>query len=367
MIDDQKVGASGLSGFEVIIANADLTANLLGHVNDGIKLMSARTLKILTTTLITLIILSGCAANRDTEKLAIWTRSLAASQADGPEILVFEHGKRQLIFIGVQHDSDPASSTHLLIASAFKVFSPRVVIAEGFPTSWGYSPARLLQIADEKPDAEGLLPSGETFPAVVGALRANSKLLGGEPEDEDVRRIATRLGVDDQDLLGFYVLRVVPQWVSQKKFDNLESRDASDLINRQLERSRKELGLQADLLKSADAWRSWRLVKNPRANPKIVDVEEAGPLADGTWPTSRIAASVSRARDTHLYELTKKQLNAHDRVMVIYGGSHALIQFPALAALLGKPCYRGVNAEEISRSCRTLKSDRSFRTPHHPS
>jgi hypothetical protein len=325
--------------------------------------MSAQISKLLATALTSLIILSGCAVSTGSEKLAIWTQSLAASQVDGPELLVFKRGKRRLIFIGVQHDSDPTSSTHRLIASAFKVFSPRVVIVEGFPTSWGYSPSRLLQIADEKPDANGLLPSGEATPAVVGALKANSELLGGEPDDEDVRRIATRLGISDQDLLGFYVLRVVPQWVSQKKFDDLESREANVFINRQLDRSRKELGLKADLLESADAWRRWRLLKNPGANPKIVDVEEAGPLADGSWTTSRIAASVSRARDTHLYELTKEQLRRNDRVIIVYGGSHALIQFSALTALLGSPCYRGTNVEEVSRSCGSLNSMAAFGPP----
>jgi hypothetical protein len=304
--------------------------------------------------------LSGCTGRRETENLAMWTQSLAASQADGPEILVFERGKRKLIFIGVQHESDPASSTHRLIASAFGVFTPPVVVVEGVPTSWGYSPDRLLQIADEKPDAQGLLPSGETFPAVIGAIKARSNLLGGEPDDKDVRRIATRFGVSDQDLLGFYVLRVVPQWVSQKKFVDLKSSSATDLINRQLDRSRKDLGLQADLLEGADGWRRWRLLRNQGANPNIVDMEEAGPLADGAWPTNQIAASISRARDAHLYEVIKQQLNKYGSVMVVYGGSHALIQYPALTTLLGRPCYRGTNVEAVSLSCGASKANGSF-------
>jgi hypothetical protein len=322
-----------------------------------IALMNAKIPSLFTLAFSATIVLAGCVASTDAGKLAIWTQKLAASQVDGPELLVFKHGNAKLAFVGVQHESDPTSGTHRLIASTFSIFTPRVVIVEGAPTSWGYNPARLLRVTDEKPDAQGLLASGETFPAVRGAIEADSKLLGGEPDDADVRRIASRLGVSDQDLLGFYVLRVVPQWLSQKKFDDLESRSATDLLDLQLERSRQELGLGTDTLKDADAWRSWRLRKNRGANSKTVDVEEAGPLADGPWFTNAIAASISRARDTHLFELTKQQLTGYGAVMVVYGGSHALIQYPALTALLGRPCYRGAKVEDVSRSCRARKSN----------
>jgi hypothetical protein len=328
--------------------------------------ISAQTLRPLTVAIFTATALASCVAGIGADKLAIWTDTLAASQLDGPEILVFARGKSKLAFVGVQHDSDPASSTHRLIASTFDIFTPRVVIVEGAPTSWGYNPARLLRVSDERTDAQGLLPSGETFPAVRGAIGAGSKLLGGEPDDADVRRITSRLSVTDQDLLGFYVLRVVPQWLSQKKFDDLESSSATVLIGRQLERSRKELGLGSGILQSADAWRSWRLLKNPTANAKTVDVEEAGPLADGPWPTNAIAAAISRARDTHLYELTRQQLTTHGDVMVVYGGSHALIQYPALTALLGRPCYRGTKVEDVSGSCKARAINGSFRKPRNP-
>lgn len=309
-------------------------------------------MRLPTIALLSLLAVAA-AGDGGSNKLAVWNRSLAIRQPDGPELIVFKHRNKRLVFVGVQHDSNPTSRTHRLIESTFGIFSARVVIVEGVPTSWGYNPVRLTQVAAEKPDDQGLQPSGETFPAVRGAIKVGSKLLGGEPSDADVRRVVTGLGVADEDLLGFYVLRVVPQWVSQKKFDDLTNDAASALIQKQLDRSRTELGLGPDLLNDSESWRRWRLMVNPGADPKTVDVEEAGPLADGPWPTSRIAASISRARDAHLYELTVAQLAEHGAVMVIYGGSHALIQYPALRSLLGKPCYRGAVAKAVPRSCRT--------------
>ena len=297
--------------------------------------------------------LAGCARTPASEKLAVWTQALAATQADGPEVLLFKRGSNKLAFVGVQHDSDPVSSTHRLIESTFSVFSPKVVIVEGVPTSWGYNPAGLTELAAAKPDAQGLLQDGETVPTVRGALKSGSRLLGGEPSNADVRRLTAARGVSAEDLLGFYVLRVIPQWLSQRQFADLSGDRATSLIDRRLIRSRSDLELGPEVLRDAEAWRRWRLNRNVGADPHQIVIEEAGPLADGPWATSRIGAAISRARDSHLLEVTRSQLAEHGSVLVVFGGSHALIQLPALEALMGKPCYRGKNIDAIPRSCRS--------------
>lgn len=303
--------------------------------------------------LMALLLISACTVSPGSEKIAVWTQALADSQREGPELLLFQRGGKKLAFIGVQHDSDPASRTHRLIDSTFSIFKPRIVIVEGAPTSWGYNPQRLIEIGSQRPDAHGLLQEGETVPAVRGALVSGSIIVGGEPSDADVRRIAATHGVSKVDLLGFYVLRVVPQWQSQGEFDDLRSTRATALIDNQLARSRAGLKLSPDLLPDATAWRRWRLERNVGASPSRIDIQEAGPLADGPWKTSQVGAAISRARGTHLYELTKAALAKHRSVLVVFGGSHALIQLPALERLLGAPCYRGDDAESAAESCGT--------------
>lgn len=298
-----------------------------------------------------LLVLGSCGASDPSNRLAVWTRALSDAQTDGPQLLVFQRNGRRLVFVAVEHEANPRSPTHRLITSAFAL-SPRIVIVEGLPTSRGYDPPDLAEIAGEQPQANGLLANGETVPAVSGALQSGASLLGGEPEDEQVRVITATLGVSDEDLLGFYVLRVVPQWLVQRQITDLANENATELINQQLARSRSELGLSADVLPDADSWRLWRLAKNRRADPHRLDVEEAGPLSDGPWPTSRIGAAISRARDTHLYRLIEAQLRRARSVMVVFGGSHALIQLPALQMLLGPPCYRGSEPVDALKTCR---------------
>lgn len=297
------------------------------------------------------LMVSACTSSHGSEKLAVWNQALAESQRAGPELLLFQRGDRKLAFIGVQHDSNPASKSHRLIESTFIAFQPRVVIVEGAPTSWGYNPRRLLEVGNQRPDIHGLLPDGETVPAVRGALASGSIIVGGEPSDANVRRIAATGGISDEDLLGFYVLRVVPQWLSQREFDDLSSTRATALIDKQLARSRAELELSSNLLPDAAAWRRWRLERNVGASPNRIDIQEAGPLADGPWKTSQVGAAISRARDTHLFELTRAELAKYRSVLVVFGGSHALIQLPALRTLMGQPCYRGDNVKSVPKSC----------------
>lgn len=312
--------------------------------------MSIRRGAIGVTCLIASFVTSAC-TSQGSEKLAVWTQALADSQHDGPELLLFQRGDRKLAFVGAQHDSDPDSRTHRLIDSTFLVFKPRIVIIEGAPTSWGYNPTRLIEVGSQRPNAQGLLPDGETVPTVRGALASGSIIIGGEPSDADVRRIVATRGVSDEDLLGFYVLRVIPQWLSQREFDDLKSTRATALIDKQLARSRAALKLSADLLPDATAWRRWRLERNFGASSDRIDIEEAGPLADGPWKTSQVGAAISRARDNHLFELTKAEIAKHRSVLVVFGGSHALIQLPALEELMGAPCYRGEKVESIPKSC----------------
>lgn len=303
------------------------------------------------TSSIVLAVLVGCSGSQGSDALASWTRSLAATQIDGPELTIFRHRSDLLIFVGVEHDADPSGPTHQLIGSAFALAAPEVVIVEGIPTDWGIDSPKLISLAEEALDAHGLQPNGETVPAVRGALRHGSRLLGGEPSDRQVRETVNRLGYNDRDLLGFYVLRVVPQWIIQDEIADLADPRAINLINEELARSSATLGLSQNILPNAASWYAWRRQRNPAAHSARLAIEEAGPLADGPWPSSRIGAAISRVRDVHLYNLTVQQLSEHQTVMVVYGGSHALIQRPALTKLLGQPCYQGVNIEQARESC----------------
>lgn len=111
------------------------------------------------------------------------------------------------------------------------------------------------------------------------------------------------------------------------------------------------LGLEDAILPNFDRWARWYQGLNAKPINSSFTTEEAGPLNDGTFATNRIAAAVSRARDTYLHELIIKGKS----VMAVFGGSHLMIQRPAFDVALGAPCYAGSNLQDTPSRCRSPK------------
>lgn len=162
-----------------------------------------------------LLLLSGCATaplRPALEKLEPWTTSLRDRQPEDAFAAVYKRGRHRLVFVAAQHANREDSLTFRLIRDAYAIFQFDTVIAEGFATSRGVNPPSIFKYAAESgPKADGFVEGGETVPTTLGARHENAKLWGGEPDDLDIKASVLAEGLSDADLLGFYVLRNVPQ------------------------------------------------------------------------------------------------------------------------------------------------------------
>lgn len=285
-------------------------------------------------------------------KLQRWTTTLRDAQNDLPLITRYNGASASLTFIGVVHETDPHSRSFRMIEQAARTWRPRAVIVEGIPTRWGSDDPRIDALGGEALDARGRQPSGETVPAIRWARSARAEVWGGETDDVAVKTFVRRYGVSDRDLLGFYVLRVVPQWLREGTISSTRDPKLAELVNRQLIRSGADLQISADVLPDSAAWASWyERVQGKPVTGGLAD-DEAGPLADGRWPTNRISELVGRARDAHLFALARHLLRRKGKVMIVFGASHAVVTRPAFDALLGKPCYTGTSITLALSRCR---------------
>lgn len=283
--------------------------------------------------------------------IAHWTKALRDAQPDDPYAIVYHSRGLHLIFAAVQHENAVNSPTFRLIDQSFRLWPVRSVIVEGTPSALGSNPPELVAIASRSRPDPALDPDGETGPAVRNALKIGAQLYGGEPSDLAVRDLVRRAGVADLDLIGYYVLRVIPQWTRDGSIARPDDPRLEQLVHKQLRRSRAELGLPADLMPDFRSFADWYQRTNGKLLSAGVDQEESGPLADGPWPTNRIGAAVSRARDAHLVAQIADRLNKDRSVLVVFGGSHALIDKPALHAMLGRPCYVGPDMTIAAKRC----------------
>ena len=285
------------------------------------------------------------------EKLSPWTVALRAAQPDDAYAAVYKSGDAKLLFLGAKHSTQTDSLTFRIIRDAYAQFAIDGVIIEGFPYARGENPQRLIDWAAEKKQADGFQEGGETVPAVRGALAEGAALRGGEPDDADIRIRVLSEGVSPEDLLGFYTLRSIPQWLRERKIDGAADPRLRALIEAELETNRRRLDLEAATLADYAAWARWYEQINERPFGASFDPEETAPLADGPYGSNRIAAAISRARAAFLHEVIVRRLNDGGTLMVVFGASHFMIHRAALDHVLGAPCYVGAELRDAVAAC----------------
>ena len=303
-----------------------------------------------------LLLLSGCAMaplRVAPERLQPWTTALRDQQPEDAFAVVYRVGSRRLVFLAAKHSNREDSLTFRLIRDAYAAFAFDSVIAEGFPTSRGANPARIFQYAAENgARSDGFVEGGETVPTALGARQEGAALWGGEADDADVKRRILAEGFTPEDLLGFYVLRSIPQWIGERQIADAGDARLQALVTQALARNRETLQLAPDVLPGFAQWAAWYRALNGRPIGADFATEEVGPLADGRFGTNRIAYAISRARGAYLHELIVGHLNARESVLVVFGASHLMIHRPALDAVLGRPCYVGIDMARAAAVCR---------------
>ena len=288
----------------------------------------------------------------DSKSLARWTKSLRDQQPEDAFAAVYRVRGRYLIFVAAVHENRTESATFRMVRDAYDGFNIDTVIAEGYPTSKGMNPQGLMVYASEQA-REGFQEGGETVPTVAGAVREGAGVWGGEPDNANILARVVAEGFSVADVLGYYVLRVIPQWERERKILNAADPQLRALVDAQIRRARGELQIDAAVLPDYESWAAWYEGLNGKSIAAGLAVEEVGPLHDGSYGTNRIAAAISRARDSYLHELMIGHLNAGETVLVVFGGSHLMIQRPALDRALGPPCYVGQILSDAPRRCRS--------------
>jgi hypothetical protein len=307
-----------------------------------------------TCSLIAIFLLSGCSSilRPEADKLAPWTSELESRQPEDAFAAIYLHNGKRLIVVGAHHATDVKSATFRLIDGLYEQFQVQTAIVEGAPYSRGPNDARLLAYVANHNEVGGFQSGGETVPAVRDALARGAAVWGGEPDDAEILARTRASGASDADILGFYTLRSIPQWVRERKIENTGDPALVGLIEKDLNRNRERLGLPPSVLADYNTWLQWYLISNQRRRIADFDSDEVAPFADGTFLTNRIAARIGRAREGYLLELIARHLNAGENLVVTFGESHLMILRPALDAMLGQACYVGNDAATAARSCR---------------
>jgi hypothetical protein len=260
---------------------------------------------------------------------------------ENPYVAKYERDGRLLLYVASEHISiqkypnlleHPTLKT---IESLFYAYKPEVVIVEGVNTGAELSPKSFIRHADECATTT-YRRCGESSFAVNMARKFGAEYIDGEPTNVQIKDEVFGLGYTAEDLLGFYLVRQIPQFQRSGDFD----RNAFSIKGEKLLR-RFQHQLGTDLKFGFPEFESWyeKHMTKPKNYLDITDDDSAPHGGPEATYIQKISNKIGIIRDQAIVKTIERMLGAYSRVLVVYGGSHLLTQEPAIEGMMGKASY----------------------------
>ncbi|MGE0046541.1 MAG: hypothetical protein AB7J28_07240 [Hyphomonadaceae bacterium] len=253
-----------------------------------------------------------------------------------PFTAIYEARGRRLIYVGTRHEVSRRSATFRAIDRAFAQ-RPQGVLVEGFPSSWGVNPERVLapvRAAYFNPNAADSYVRGDPGYTMQHAIGRRIPIYGGEPDGADVDRALMQQGFNPTEVASVKMLQALPQGEIAGEFrDNRDPRFRA-FLDREAARIARDYTF--GLIFSREIYEHWH---QREFGVSVYEDRDYVRRLDPTRPGR--AAEISRAmtlvRDRHIFGEIMRLTARYERSLVVYGGGHLQTQWRALWAAMGRP------------------------------
>jgi hypothetical protein len=300
----------------------------------------------LTAIALVSVLVSGCSSNplvADTSLVQPYRFEMEKErQLQVPYAAKYHQAGKQLWYLAVSHLSSKESANLLehpttkAIQWAVSELQPQVIVVEGITTGDEISPKSVLNYADKCAASSYQDGCGESFFAINKAREIGADYISGEPAEPRLRDEIMASGYSIEDILGFYLVRNIPQLKRNRNFSEKTFPAEAQKI---LKWSRFKLQTEVKFdLEEFSAWYA-KYMANPKS---YLDIENNDPAPDGgpnATYIQKISHTVGIVRDRAVVKTVERILNQYDRVLVVYGASHFLTQEPVFTKMLGPAIY----------------------------
>jgi hypothetical protein len=281
------------------------------------------------------------------------------SHERAPFLETFHRGGKTLLYIAATHHSAVAypdartDPVFKMIEHVFAASAPDAVIVEGVDPAVRMD--RFLEYAKEcaaanyKAIAPGRTCDEPTIAAYLafqhGAALAfdghNGQQTGcalytGEPSAATQLQAFQKHGYSIEDFLAFWIMNNVAQ---EKRHGALTEDGFRKMVERVVGWENHLLGTSVQFsMEDFAAWYAQHM-QTPRNYMDLVQ-NDGSPYPPPGAPQTifhMLSAVSTKARDDNVVAVIKKALEAHDRVLVVYGASHLIYEWNELVELMGKP------------------------------
>lgn len=250
-----------------------------------------------------------------------------------PYIAHHKVGRTELFYFAAHHDNDPNSDTIKLVERLFKEFKFEAVIIEPIANSFGVSPDWFVKDSREGA-AVSFVKGGESAVAAIRADERKLPFFGGEIDHKQLFEELKTQSFTDEDILGFYLVRQIPQWIRQKE-------NAKGLLEKKgpgfISHYCKTFEIESAKCPSLDQLKAWYQKKNLKKLDINVTTEDVAPRVDGELFTHKVSSAIGIIRDRFTLDIIDAALKKYKKVAVVYGTSHYLTLRKSLEASLGEP------------------------------
>lgn len=228
----------------------------------------------------------------------------------------FQNANKNLYFINASHESDPNSPTFETVKAAIERYKPRAVVIES-------TNAQGFNAQD---------PMTEVKYTDALARQNNAQVIAGEALDSDVMMGMLGQGYSVKDVMGFYILRNVPQ--NRRQGLPLNDETFGTQMEHMLQRSFPDH--KNDLITFPE-FKQWyaRHANNGKAW-QDTEVNDVAPYhsPQATY-FQQLSAASAIVREQALLRNIDSALRAHGDVLVVYGGAHLTECKPVLEQMFG--------------------------------
>jgi len=250
-----------------------------------------------------------------------------------PYVYTCEPEDRKLTVFGADHSNDPEHPQFQQLEAIFETEEPHCVLIEGLQDEVVFT--RLSSLLKNLHGEVAIQQGGESVYAAALALATGYTWGSVEPSDSALFSYLESLGFSRQNIVVWYALRLLPQYVRRE-----ETIHFNEYITPFLEQLARATGwseAQQDsqkVLEEATQLLQRDLVLHSEAQA-LRYVSAVATLAHDQDYTvmNTISAVANEFRDRAMVQAIHTALCDYSSVLVVYGASHAVVQEPVLRAM----------------------------------
>ena len=249
-----------------------------------------------------------------------------------------EAGKRVVYFAAV-HSNDPSHAMfdEGQIERSLEKARPDVVFVEGLITLTEHKDAFLKRLAQMSRE-EAIRAFGEAGFAAKIAQEQGAEVDSPEPAPKEEIEDLQKRGFSRNAIFAFFTYRQIPEF--QRRANESDMNSFKEYIKPTLEEFKKatqwadfDYSFERALYVGKKIWgddmnpadESWEFRLDPVSRASQTEHETV---------VNEIARESNVFRDTHILEKVKETLQGRDRIFIVYGATHAVMQRPAIREML---------------------------------